>query len=486
VDGDTPGAIPDRLGPAQSVFLGAPLGLNEGGSIAFVKGAVDGLLSISTSVLEDGQVPSLDEPRRRRIAAANDEMAQHGMRVLGVAVKPLGEDSIVVSDAESQLVFVGLIGMIDPPRPEVKEAVAKCRAAGIRPIMITGDHPLTARHIAGELGIADGGSMLTGADLDRIPVEDLRTVVEQVSVYARVSPDHKLKIVQVLKDRGHIVAMTGDGVNDAPALKKADIGVAMGVSGTDVSKEASNMVLLDDNFATIVAAVEEGRVIYDNIRKFIRYLLTTNSGEIWVMLLAPFLGMPMPLIPLQILWINLVTDGLPALALGVEPPERDIMRRKPHNPKAGIFSGGLGVHVVWVGLLMAVLSLWGAGTYWFGVGVQTDYQERYFRTIVFTIVAMTQMAHVLAIRSGTESLLRSGLFSNKPLLGAVLATILLQLAIVYTPWLQGFFQTVPLTPRDLLVSVGLSSVIFVAVEIEKGLLRLRARQNIEHGDQGAR
>ena len=479
-------ARPERLGPAQSALLRGPLGLQEGRHMAFVKGAVDGLLSISTSVLEDGDLHRLDEPGRSRITAANDELAQKGMRVLGVALRPLGEESSAVADAESQLVFVGLIGMIDPPRPEVKEAVAKCRTAGIRPVMITGDHPLTAWHIAHELGIADGGKMVTGTDLDRLSLDDLRTEVERVSVYARVSPEHKLNIVQALKDRGHIVAMTGDGVNDAPALKKADIGVAMGISGTDVSKEASNMVLLDDNFATIVAAVEEGRVIYDNIRKFIRYLLTTNSGEIWVMFLAPLLGMPMPLIPLQILWINLVTDGLPALALGVEPPERDIMRRKPHNPKASIFSGGLGVHVLWVGLLMAALSLWGAGLYWFGAGEQTNHQERYFRTLVFTIVALTQMAHVLAIRSGTESLFRSGLFSNKPLLGAVLATILLQLAIVYTPWLQGFFQTVPLTARDLFVAAGLSSVIFVAVEIEKGLLRFRARQTSRMEIEGVR
>ena len=258
-------ARPDRLGPAQSVLLRGPLGLQEGRHIAFVKGAVDGLLSISTSVLEDGQVPGLDEPRRRRITAANDELAQKGMRVLGVAMKPLDDESLAVTSMESQLVFVGLIGMIDPPRPEVKEAVAKCRTAGIRPVMITGDHPLTAWHIAHELGIADGGRMMTGTDLDRLSLDDLRTEVERVSVYARVSPEHKLKIVQALKDRGHIVAMTGDGVNDAPALKKADIGVAMGITGTDVSKEASNMVLLDDNFATIVAAVEEGRVIYDKI-----------------------------------------------------------------------------------------------------------------------------------------------------------------------------------------------------------------------------
>ncbi|MCY2929794.1 MAG: cation-translocating P-type ATPase [Planctomycetota bacterium] len=468
----------DHLPPQLAVLTGEPVGLKIGQHVAFVKGAVDGLMSISTGVLEQGHVNPLDEPMRQRIMAANDALAQKGMRVLGVAMRLLGDESQARLAAESQLVFVGLVGIIDPPRAEVKQAVATCRTAGIRPVMITGDHPLTAWHIAQELGIADGGKMLTGVELEKLTVEDLKGQVEQVSVYARVSPEHKLKIVQALKERGHVVAMTGDGVNDAPALKKADIGVAMGITGTDVAKEASNMVLLDDNFATIVAAVEEGRVIYDNIRKFIRYLLTTNAGEIWVMFLAPLLGMPMPLIPLQILWINLVTDGLPALALGVEPPERNIMRRMPHSPKAGIFSGGLGVHVIWVGLLMALLCLLGGGLSWFTDGGGSEHREAYYRTVVFTLVTLTQMAHVLAIRSGKESLFRAGLFSNKPLLGAVSLTILLQLAIIYTPWLQGFFQTVPLSAKDLLIAAGLSSVIFVAVEIEKAFSRRKAMLSI--------
>ena len=463
----------DRLPTQLTVLAGESVCLKTGQHIAFVKGAVDGLLSISTGVLEQGRMNPLDESTRRRIITANDALAQKGMRVLGVAMKLLGDESHALATTESRLIFVGLVGMIDPPRAEVKQAVATCRTAGIRPVMITGDHPLTAWHIAQELGIADGGKMMTGVDLDKLSVEDLKAQVEQVGVYARVSPEHKLKIVQALKERGHVVAMTGDGVNDAPALKKADIGVAMGITGTDVSKEASNMVLLDDNFATIVAAVEEGRVIYDNIRKFIRYLLTTNSGEIWVMFLAPLLGMPIPLIPLQILWINLVTDGLPALALGVEPPERNIMRRKPHDPKASIFGGGLGVHVVWVGLLMGVLCLLGGEYSWLGSGGGSEHHEQYFRTMVFTIVTLTQMAHVLGIRSGNESLFRAGLFSNKPLLAAVTVTVLLQLAIIYTPWLQGFFLTVPLAGIDLLIAAALSSIIFVAVEVEKIVLRRR-------------
>jgi Ca2+-transporting ATPase len=468
----------DRLPAQLAVLAGESVCLKTGQHIAFVKGAVDGLLSISTSVLEQARVNPLDESTRRRITIANDTLAQRGMRVLGVAMRLLGDESHSVATTESHLIFVGLVGMIDPPRAEVKQAVATCRTAGIRPVMITGDHPLTAWHIAQELGIAGSGKMMTGVDLDKLTVEDLKAQVEQVGVYARVSPEHKLKIVQALKERGHVVAMTGDGVNDAPALKKADIGVAMGITGTDVSKEASNMVLLDDNFATIVAAVEEGRVIYDNIRKFIRYLLTTNSGEIWVMFLAPLLGMPIPLVPLQILWINLVTDGLPALALGVEPPERHIMRRRPHDPKASIFSGGLGVHVIWVGLLMGVLCLLGAEYSWLGSGGGSEHHEQYYRTVVFTIVTLTQMAHVLAIRSGNESLFRAGLFSNKPLLGAVSLTILLQLAIIYTPWLQEFFQTVPLSAHDLLIATALSAVVFVAVEIEKAFFRRKGRRSL--------
>jgi Ca2+-transporting ATPase len=470
-------AASERVGKMRSVFSGVLHELRHGDRIAFVKGAVDGLLSISTGILDKGGgVTGLDEEWVRRIARANDELAGSGMRVLGVAFRPLGEETPGgAAQIESELVFVGLIGMIDPARPEVKDAVATCKTAGIRPVMITGDHPLTAQHIGRELGFLDGGTILSGVELDRISQEELERQVEHIGVYARVSPEHKLRIVQALKDRGHIVAMTGDGVNDAPALKKADIGVAMGITGTDVAKEASDMVLLDDNFATIVAAVEQGRVIYDNIRKFIKYLLTTNSGEIWVMFLCPLLGMPIPLIPLQILWVNLVTDGLPALALGVEPAERDIMRRKPIDPNASIFGGGLGIHVVWVGLLMAALCILGGGLYWFGLEAPGGDHERYFRTIVFTVVTLTQMAHVLAIRSGTESLFRSGLFSNLPLLGAVGATILFQVAIVYTPWLQGFFKTVPLSVQDVAICCALSSVVFVAVEIEKMVFRIRQR-----------
>jgi Ca2+-transporting ATPase len=391
------------------------------------------------------------------------------MRVLGVAFRPLAALPAAVDPGllERDLVFVGMLGMIDPARPEVKDAVQVCQTAGIRPIMITGDHPLTARAIARELGIADGGYVLTGPELDRLSAAELEAIVAEVQVYARVSPEHKLRIVQALQAKGHIVAMTGDGVNDAPALKKADIGVAMGISGTDVTKEAADMVLRDDNFATIVAAVAEGRVIFDNIRKFIKYLMTTNAGELWVMLLAPLLGMPLPLLPLQILWVNLVTDGLPALALSAEPAERDTMRRPPHAPNEHIFARGLGRHILWVGLLMGLVVLGVGYGYWQAGAAQ-------WQTMVFLTLTLAQMAHVLAIRSARDSLFRIGLWSNRPLLGAVALTFVLQLAVVYVPFLQGFFATVALSARDLGIGLAVSSIVFWGVELEKWLMRRRA------------
>jgi Ca2+-transporting ATPase len=434
--------------------------------VAFGKGSVDGLLDITTHVWAgDKPVPMMGE-LRQRISAANDSLAQDGKRVLGVVFRPLYElpEKTDENVLEQDVTFIGLVGMIDPPRPEVKEAVRTCQTAGIRPIMITGDHPLTAQYISRELGIAGDGRTVTGQELDQLSNEELETIVKTTSVYARVSPEHKLKIVQSLQNQGHIAAMTGDGVNDAPALKKADIGVAMGITGTDVSKEAADMVLLDDNFATIVAAVKEGRTIYDNIRKFIKYSLTSNSGEIWVMLLAPFLGMPLPLLPLQILWINLVTDGLPGLALSVEPSEPGVMRRKPFQPNENIFGRGMGRHILWVGLLMGIISL-GIG-YWAWSTGRHDWQ-----TLVFTTLTLSQMGHALAIRSGHESLFKIGLFSNKALLGAVLLTFVLQLAVVYVPVLQSLFKTVSLPPIDLLISLFLSTIVFLAVELEKWLLR---------------
>ena len=358
---------------------------------AFTKGAVDGLLELSQYVWHIDRAELLTEEWKQRTLAANREMAQTGTRVIAVGMKFLDAPNPDTGE-ECGLTFIGLAGMIDPPRAEAGTSVKICRNAGIRPIMITGDHPLTALHISRELGISIDDRIMTGQELEHISIADLEKVIDDIQVYARVSPEHKLKIVRALQNRGHNVAMTGDGVNDAPALKKADIGVAMGITGTDVSKEAADMVLLDDNFATIVAAVEEGRTIYNNIRKFIRYLLATNLGEILVMLFGPFLGMPLPLLPLQILWINLVTDGPPALALSVEPAEKDIMRQPPRKPDENILGRGMGFHILWVGLLMSIISLAGGWHFWKDGRAQ-------WQTVVFTILAFSQMANVLANRS---------------------------------------------------------------------------------------
>lgn len=448
--------------------------------LAYSKGAVDSLLEISDRVWVGDETVPLDDEMRERIDRANAEMAQDGHRVLGVAFRPLeelpeqgDEDSV-----EEGLIVIGLVGMLDPPRPEVKEAVARCRTAGIRPVMITGDHPLTAEHIARELHIAyEDSRTLTGRDLARMSVDELETVVQKVPVYARVSPEHKLNIVTALQDLGEVVAMTGDGVNDAPALKRADIGVAMGITGTDVSKEAADMVLLDDNFATIVSAVEEGRVIFDNVRKFIKYTLSSNTGELWVMLVAPFLGMPLPLLPLQILWINLVTDGLPGLALAIEPSERGIMERKPFRPDESIFSRGLGWQIVWVGVLMGIVSLgmgfwkWAAGT----PGADAETELRTMRTVVFTTLTLAQMGNALALRTNRDSLFTVGILSNRAMLGAVLLTFVLQMALIYVPFLQGFFETVPLSLNDLLLVLVASSSVFIAVELDKWRRRRQER-----------
>jgi Ca2+-transporting ATPase len=453
------------LNPKSQILketLDSILGTGVAEFVVFTKGAVDSLLEVSTKVLTPQGVVPLDGQWVKRIMAANDELAKSGMRVLGVSFKiqttsPAHESKDLL---ERDLIFVGMTAMIDPPRPEVKDAVKTCTDAGIRPIMITGDHPLTAENVARQLNMLGAGGILTGRELDLMSDTKLQEAVKSVSVYARVSPEHKLKIIEALRSLGHIVAMTGDGVNDAPALKKADIGVAMGITGTDVAREASDMVLLDDNFATIVAAVREGRVIFDNIRKFIKYLLAANSAEIWIMLLAPFLGMPLPLLPLQILWINLVTDGLPALALGIEPAERNIMRRPPHKPGESVFARGLGVDIVWVGFVMAIVSL-GVGLYYFGAKLAT------WQTMVFTTITLSEMAFALAVRSERDTLFKTRLFTNIPLLLAVASTFLLQLAVIYVPFLQVFFKTKPLSASDLMICLSLSAVVFVFVELRK-------------------
>jgi Ca2+-transporting ATPase len=446
----------------------------QGQVLAITKGAVDGLLDLSNRVWVDEGIVDMDEAWRARIRQSNNRLAQNGVRVLGVAVRRLenadGISAGMSSETlENNLVFIGLVGMIDPARPEVKDAVHTARAAGIRPIMITGDHPLTALAIARDLNITDelssarSNRVLTGQELAAMSVEQLADAVAEVSVFARVSPEHKLKIVDALQSRGQIVAMTGDGVNDAPALKKAEIGVAMGITGTDVTKESSDMVLLDDNFATIVAAVEEGRRIYDNIRKFIKYALGSNTGEILTMLIAPFLGMPLPLLPIQILWVNLVTDGLPGLALTVEGAEKDTMNRPPYHPKESVFSRGLGSSVLFLGVMLGLITV-GVGYWFWSIG------EDNWRTMAFTTLTLAQMGNVLSIRAGKESAFRTGLFSNRALTGAVLLTNLLQLAVIYVPFLQPIFETHPLTLGQLGVCLGASVLMFLVAELEKYLI----------------
>ncbi|MBE9126018.1 MULTISPECIES: cation-translocating P-type ATPase [unclassified Coleofasciculus] len=452
----------DWLGQWRMAFGSSPY-------IAFTKGAVDSLVAVCNQVWVNGKIAPLNNFWSKLISHTNNQLAGDGFRVLGVAVRALESDRCQ-DTLEQDLVFVGMIGIIDPPRSEVKDAVQTCLKAGIRPVMITGDHPLTARHIASELGISTDSYMLTGQDLDQLSVSELEKLVEEVSVYARVSPQHKLEIVQALQNRGHIVAMTGDGVNDAPALKKADIGVAMGITGTDVAKEAADMVLLDDNFTTIVTATKEGRVIYDNVRKFIKYTLTGNCGELWVILLAPFLGMPLPLLPLQILWINLLADGLLALALGVEPAEPNIMSRPPHNPKESVFSRGVGRDIVWIGLLLGIVLLAVDYSYW-SAG-QVSWQTMVFCTLAFSRIGLAE-----SMRSERNSLFTMNLLANKPLLGAVILTFFMQLAVIYVPFLQGIFKTTALSVGDLGVSLVLSTIVIWAMELDKGWLRRRQREN---------
>lgn len=425
--------------------------------ISFTKGAPEVLLNHCADI-------NVNE-----MNAQVDEMAAKGQRILGFTYrywdtlpeKPTPEIH------EKGLQFLGLSGMIDPPREEVPEAVAQCKTAGIVPVMITGDHALTAKNIAQRIGVLSNEKdmVIDGRELATLSNDDFLNRVENIKVYARVSPEQKLQIVKTLQEKGHYVAMTGDGVNDAPSLKRANIGIAMGITGTDVSKEAAHMILLDDNFATIIKAVREGRRIYDNILKFIKYLMTTNSGELWTLLMGPIIGLPVALLPIHILWINLVSDGLPAISLSFEKAEKDIMSRPPRPPQQSVFANGRGFHMIWVGMLMAAIALslqeWAIrnGLHW--------------QTIVFNVICLSQMGHVLAIRSEKQSFVSLGIFSNKLLIWSVALVVLLQLAIIYVPFLQPVFHTEALTLTELMVSIGASCLVFVAVEIEKVIFRRR-------------
>ncbi|MGL5083800.1 MAG: cation-translocating P-type ATPase [Microcoleaceae cyanobacterium] len=453
--------------------------------LAFTKGSPEEVLQRCDRLLVGSQTLALNQDNRQTILDQNNQMAAQGLRVIGLAYKPLLEkpnateaelpdhpleeldpEQPLEQDPEQELVWLGLVGMSDPPRPEVKEAVKLCRVAGIHPIMITGDHQLTATAIAQQLDIArPGDQVLVGQQLQQMSQSELEKQT-QVSVYARVTPEHKLRIVQALQQQGEIVAMTGDGVNDAPALKQADIGIAMGISGTDVSKEASDMILLDDNFATIVAATEEGRVVYDNIRRFVKYILGSNIGEVLTIAAAPILGLGgSPLTPLQILWMNLVTDGLPALALAMEPAEPHVMQRSPFNPRESIFARGLGFYMVRIGLVFSlltiVLMMWA-----YGESQGSSHPQRW-KTMVFTTLCLAQMGHALAVRSDTKFTFQMNPLSNPYLLAAVTLTTILQLMLVYVPPLQKFFGTEALTLRELGICLGFSLLVFVWVELEK-------------------
>jgi len=425
--------------------------------ISFTKGAPDILLERCANI------STMDMQQQV------DDMAAKGQRVLGFAYRywdslPASTDSEL---HEQDLQFLGLTGIIDPPREEVAGAVAQCKTAGIVPVMITGDHPLTAKTIAQRIGILSDSHdiVMTGQQLSALDNDSFLAKVERIKVYARVSPEQKFQIVKVLQQKGHYVAMTGDGVNDAPSLKRANIGIAMGITGTDVSKEAADMILLDDNFTTIVKAVSEGRRIYDNILKFIKYLMTTNSGELWTLLMGPMIGLPVALLPIHILWINLVSDGLPAISLSFEKAEKNIMNRPPRSPQHNVFSEGRGMHMIWVGMLMAGIALSAQG--W------AIRNGLHWQTIVFNILCLCQLGHVLAIRSDKQSFFKQGIFSNKPLLAAVVIGSVLQFVITYTPILQPIFQTESLSLSELVLVCAVSSLVFFAVEIEKLIARRR-------------
>lgn len=443
-------------------------------AFSFSKGAVHSLLDISTHVwLNDRQDP-LTTDTQESLQTVHNHLAEQGLRILALGYRCWSQlpTDYHQETLEQNLTFLGFAGMIDPARPEVKAAIETCQSAGIRVVMITGDHPLTAHHIAQDLGISQkNGQALTGQELSKMASDSSQTLVnvaEDVDVYARVSPADKLTIVQALQSRGHIVAMTGDGVNDAPALKKADIGVAMGITGTDVAKEAADIVLQDDNFATIVAAVREGRVIYDNIRKFIKYVLTGNAGQLWMLFLALTIGMDLPLRPLQILWINLIADGILALAISFEPAERNVMQRPPYKPNESVFGRGVGRDILWAGFLLGMVLLWIAHRY-------AGASEALYQTMVFTTLAFSRIALAETVRSDRDSLFTIGLFSNPQLLGAVLLTFVLQLLIVYVPQLQGFFGTEALSGSDLAIALGVSTIAFWAIEVQKWFLRLSRR-----------
>lgn len=440
----------------------------EDGWISVTKGAPDILLEKCAFCMEgSGQVP-FDSRRKSMARMVNGEMAAQALRVVAVAFRQWSEKPPLTEEAlERNLVFAGMVGMVDPPRPEVKEAVHLCRQAGIRPVMITGDHVLTAEAIGRELGIYQKGDCaVTGAELDKMSDKELETAAETCTVFARVAPEHKVRIVQAFQKRGNVVAMTGDGVNDAPALKTADIGCAMGKSGTEVAKGASDLILTDDNFATIVEAVREGRGIYDNIRKAVHFLLSSNIGEILTIFVAMLLGWAAPLLPIQLLWVNLVTDSLPAIALGMEPAEENIMERPPRKNTGSLFGDGLGGRILLEGVMIGVLALLA-----FGIGhVYFDQEDGYAvgRTMAFAVLSLSQLVHAFNMR-GEGSLGKLPFCSNKWLLMAFVVGVALQCVVIMMPPLAGIFQAVPLNGEQWLLTAALALAPLPLVELEKAV-----------------
>ncbi|GAA4431731.1 cation-translocating P-type ATPase [Pontibacter saemangeumensis] len=456
-----------RMSTIHKVTGALPAYFHMLGDNAFLlccKGAPDSLLRVSEFVWAGGRQVPLDAEWKERILKANSNLAQNGMRVLGLAFRRMSEPSSD-TDTEQGLVFVGLAGIIDPPRQEVKAAVEQCRHAGIRPVMITGDHPLTAAAIGRELHFTDQADAITGERLQKADEQELVALAARTSVYARVSPEDKLRIVHALQLNGEVVAMTGDGVNDAPALRKADIGVAMGITGTDVTKEAADMVLLDDNFATIVAAVEEGRVIFDNLLRFIRFSLAGNLGKVIVMLMAPLFGMVVALQPLQLLWLNLLTDGLLGLGLGTEPAEKDTMSRPPRNPEEGALGRRDFPQLAIVGATIAAVSL-GLAVYYYN---PSNPEDLTWQTMIFATIGFSQVFQALALRSTGHSALA---VRTNPLMAIVIVSaVALQLIAIYFPGLEGFFKLVPLSAQDLLLSVAAGALVFLAVKLERSLFK---------------
>ena len=440
-----------------------------GRKIACVKGAPEVVLEKSKYLQKEEAQLELTDRLKGEILQANERMAAKALRVLAIAYKEMPEEvqKFDEESTERNLTFLGLVGMIDPPREEAKQAVELCKRAGVRVVMITGDHKLTATAIARELGLMNDTQLaMTGDELDKLNDNEFASIVKDVAVYARVSPEHKLRIVKALKLNGHVVAMTGDGANDAPALKSADIGISMGITGTDVSKEASDMILVDDNFASIVAAMQEGRAIYDNIKKYLAYLLSCNIGEILIMFIVSLISfiqnshLPLPLIAVQILWVNLVTDGLPALALGVDPPDPDIMQRPPRDLKESVFTARVNLLIAVVAVTMTLFTI--------PVFLsKLALGEKEARTIVFTLIVMFEMFNAFNCRSERHSLLKVGFTKNRFLLIAVASSILLQLAVIYVPFLQAVFETAPLGVYDWALVILLSATVIVTVEASK-------------------